>query len=111
MSECLKCDKPKYKTSWYCKSHLAEYATNYQRKKNTGWTLEEYNAQKLLQNDRCAICGIHEDNLKRSLSADHNHKTKQKRGLLCTNCNIGIGNFKENPDLMLAALEYLKHFR
>lgn len=42
------------------------------------------------------------------LSIDHNHKTEKYRGLLCHNCNIGLGNFKDNVELLEKAIQYLK---
>lgn len=62
--------------------------------------LEMYGAQK----GRCKICGSTTD-----LCVDHCHEGKRVRGLLCRNCNLGLGNFKDNPDLLLGAVEYLKY--
>jgi hypothetical protein len=38
---------------------------------------------------------------------DHNHGTGKRRGLLCPNCNHGLGAFFENPVLFDAAKQYL----
>jgi len=43
----------------------------------------------------------------RSLALDHNHETKKIRGLLCCNCNRGLGLFKDSPTLLQKASEYL----
>ena len=58
------------------------------------------------QDGKCAICGR---NFKTIFSAcvDHNHITGQIRGLLCRSCNYGIGNFKDNPVLLIEASKYL----
>lgn len=42
------------------------------------------------------------------LHVDHNHETGQVRGVLCTNCNVGLGHFKENPALLRRAADYLE---
>lgn len=67
------------------------------------------------QDGLCAICGIkptlREDAKRKpkySLHIDHNHVTGVVRELLCWNCNVGLGHFKENPVLLLLAVEYLK---
>jgi hypothetical protein len=53
----------------------------------------------------CAIC----HNAPRGrLRIDHNHSTGKYRGLLCDNCNIGLGHFKDSPELLRKAIRYLK---
>lgn len=39
---------------------------------------------------------------------DHCHTTGVVRGLLCVACNTGIGMFRDDPDIMSRAIEYLK---
>ena len=77
--------------------------------KKYGITLEEY--KKLLdkQNNKCAICSqdIDSDSRKKNLSVDHCHKTGRVRGLLCSNCNSGLGFFKESVELLGKAKRYL----
>ena len=41
------------------------------------------------------------------LSVDHNHITGKIRGLLCSSCNVGLGVFKDSPDLLRKAIKYL----
>jgi hypothetical protein len=57
---------------------------------------------RLLKIKRCGICGS-----RKQLGIDHNHKTKKVRGRLCSNCNQGIGRFRDNPILLSRAAEYL----
>lgn len=71
-------------------------------------TLEEYNLMFENQNGKCAICGRHQDELKRALAVDHNHITGNVRGLLCDSCNSGIGYLKDNVQLLQKAIDYLK---
>lgn len=61
------------------------------------------------QDFRCAICarpfdpegGIH------TIHVDHDHSTNEVRGLLCGDCNRGIGLFMDSPEHLLAAVDYL----
>lgn len=54
----------------------------------------------------CEICG------KLSFPyRDHCHKTGKQRGILCVNCNLGIGIFKDNTDFLKSAIEYLEKHR
>ena len=57
--------------------------------------------------DRCAICGLREDR-SNQLHLDHNHTTGAFRGWLCGNCNRGLGCFRDSPDNLGAAREYLQ---
>jgi len=50
----------------------------------------------------CIICGSPED-----LVVDHCHKTNVIRGMLCNNCNRGLGHFKDDPELLEFARMYL----
>ena len=72
--------------------------------------LSRYDYAKLLveQNNCCAICGVEATSMKRELSVDHNHETNKIRGLLCTHCNIGLGNFRDSTTLLSVAIEYLE---
>ena len=90
--KCFKCSKRDYQ-------HY--YTLRYRH----GITPEEYDQKSVEQGDVCAICkGV---NHGRKLSVDHNHLTGENRGLLCVNCNAGIGNFRERADLLYAAVQYL----
>ena len=71
-----------------------------------GITLVEYREMAALQNGLCAICGK-TCKSGRVLAVDHDHVTGVNRGLLCIRCNNGLGNFRDDPDLLTAALEYL----
>ena len=52
----------------------------------------------------CAICGKQP---KGFLVIDHDHKTEEVRGMLCKQCNIGLGAFKDNPMFLFNAVKYL----
>ena len=55
----------------------------------------------------CNICKNPESHKQRSLALDHDHITGKVRGFLCTNCNLGMGLFKDNIEILNNAIEYL----
>lgn len=81
-------------------------------KKHYGITLEDYNALHDKQKGNCAICGNPEVRIIRDkvikLAVDHCHQTGNIRGLLCSNCNTGIGALKHDIDRLKTAIEYLE---
>lgn len=74
-----------------------------------GLTEEQYQEMFKAQNGLCKICNNPEIitdkrvNGPKRLSIDHCHTTGKIRGLLCRNCNIGIGNLKHNPEFLRRA--------
>ncbi len=78
-----------------------------------GYSTQEYQALLAGQNGRCAICGVREGHrssrgLECRLAIDHDHRTGSIRGLLCNNCNRGLGRFKDSVALLESAIRYLK---
>lgn len=59
------------------------------------------------QHGVCAICHCL-PNPKRDFALDHDHESTQIRGLLCTSCNVGLGNFQHDPELLMNAIRYLQ---
>jgi len=57
------------------------------------------------QGNRCAICEeeLHAENY----AMDHCHESGAIRGYLCRACNMGLGHFRDRPDLLLRAAQYL----
>ena len=79
-----------------------KYATKY------GITLEDYDQILLSQNGVCAICHTTDPGGPgKRFVVDHNHDTGDVRGLLCNNCNRGIGYLKDSPNILSSALTYL----
>jgi hypothetical protein len=78
--------------------------------KKLGWTVELFEATKIAQNNLCAICKQSHPSNKKRLSVDHDHDTNMPRGLLCSNCNAGLGMFKDNSYLLELAAIYLRKY-
>lgn len=70
-------------------------------------TLEDYNIMYENQNGCCAICNKHSIDEKQALAVDHCHDTGKVRGLLCKQCNMGIGSLKDSTELLKKAITYL----
>ena len=62
-------------------------------------SIEEYDRMMAMP---CMICAATE-----GLHIDHCHSTGEVRGTLCTRCNTGLGLFRENPEFLYKAMEYL----
>ncbi len=70
-----------------------------------------YNDYILLNNKQkglCAICKKPSKNKK--LALDHCHDKNLVRGLLCYQCNIGIGYLKDDIDILKSAIKYLRKY-
>lgn len=72
-----------------------------------GVTQEHYESMLEEQQHCCAICKTHVDELPKRLYVDHCHETNQVRGLLCNDCNRGLGCFRDNIQSILDAAKYL----
>lgn len=75
-------------------------------KRRYGISLEEYQKMYDAQGGLCAICNDPYD----ILCVDHCHKTGTVRGLLCDACNHGLGRFKDEPNLLSRAIDYLETY-
>jgi hypothetical protein len=98
------------KTNYYCyKNKEREKKSSWEHKLKTFFkiTTDVYFKMLSQQNNCCAICNRHEKEFNKKLSIDHNHDTKQIRGLLCTTCNHGIGLLQENINLIYKTISYL----
>ena len=69
-------------------------------------TPAEYEAEYVGQDGKCAICKT-----RPIQHIDHDHQTDSYRGLLCGNCNRGLGQFKDDDNVLIAAAEYIRKFR
>lgn len=83
--------------------------------KRQGMTQEQYDAKIVAQDGLCAICRLpHGRSLSgrsKDLAIDHDHATGQVRGLLCDDCNIGLGLFHDDPQRLMNAALYILHHK
>jgi hypothetical protein len=76
---------------------------------NYGITLDDFRELETKQNNQCAICGVSGETMRfKKLHVDHDHETKLVRGLLCNDCNRGLGCFKDNATALQKAVDYLR---
>lgn len=86
----------------------------------TPFTQKDYDRLLDEQEGACAICRHAQksavlDANSRRLAVDHDHNCCPSghlcagcvRGLLCARCNLGLGNFEDDPSLLQAAAQYL----
>ena len=109
----------KYKKQNVCKKcmNIYDYKTdkNSKLKRAYGITFDEYEELLSKQNKKCAICGIDNNgkyrNKPRAFAVDHCHTTGKIRGLLCSDCNTGIGLLKDNINFLQSAIKYLNKLK
>src|SRR6478752_9570861 len=98
------------------KEHLHEYRREYRQRRKVeerdaylrrtfGITQGDYEGLLARQGGGCAICGKQPGKI--SLHVDHDHATGEVRGLLCVGCNNSLGQFHDDPRLLLRAIEYV----
>ncbi len=125
-------DKKEYKKKYYLKnrdkiltdkkysSKNKQYRREYYLKnksksqelhlKNTyNLTIDDYNKIFDEQKGCCKICEKHQSEFKAKLAVDHCHQTGKIRGLLCNNCNRGLGHLKDSVLLLKKAIKYIKN--
>lgn len=122
-SWCKHCRKRKYDVEYARRVATGEaaeankrwYPKVWERRllRDYGITPVDYAEMLDAQGGVCAICGEpettkHKKGTVRQLSVDHNHKTGKVRGLLCHNCNCGIGRLKDDIEKLRKAIAYLE---
>jgi hypothetical protein len=68
-------------------------------------TSEEHDALLRKQKNRCAIC---RKKFLKTPHIDHSHKTGRNRGLLCEDCNLGLGRLKDSVRILGNAIKYIR---
>lgn len=79
----------------------------WQMKDRYGLEPADYHRMLSEQGGGCAICGTFDPQGRGRFHIDHDHTNGRIRGLLCTECNIGLGKFKDDPELVRKAVDYL----
>lgn len=119
---CERCEAPipadRHGATKYCsilckrRAHSAvwrERSPGYMRQYLYGLTPEQYAEMLEEQGGVCAICGTDEWPGKGNRPhVDHDHSTGRVRGILCSHCNHGLGKFRDDPERLRAAAEYLE---
>lgn len=108
---CKECRNKKFK------QHYKENPEKFKKNnlKRYGITIEDKERMLKNQGYKCAICGEeiflfgNLKNMNKIAHVDHNHETGKVRGLLCNDCNRGIGLLKDNPLLLANAIKYLEN--
>lgn len=97
----------------YCSDQCAaDGKTSAYLKRNYGITFNDYREMLKDQNHKCKICNGSGFKMKEHhnllLVVDHCHETKKVRGLLCHNCNRGIGLLQDSVSNLASAISYLE---
>lgn len=115
--EFMAAKREKDKATWRKYRHTEKWIANARKthlKHKYNITPEQYDVMLKNQNGVCAICKQPETASRagkiKLLSVDHNHITKQLRGLLCDDCNKALGNMHENIERLKSAIEYLNRY-
>lgn len=96
----------------YCSKECGGTQRHAHIKSTYGLSASDY--KQLLDdcNGTCSICNQKETATIRGkvceLTVDHCHQSGKVRGLLCRQCNVGLGNFKDNVGLLQSAIKYLE---
>lgn len=106
LTECRSCRSATFRESY----NTDPQKRDQQYRKKYGITVAEYEEMFAAQQGCCMICNRPDVGGKR-LNVDHDHDTGQARGLLCRACNRGIGMFGDDPELVMAAADYLLKFK
>lgn len=79
--------------------------------KRNGIDPDKAEAYFLAHHGQCDLCGKDTESNGKALAVDHCHETGEIRGMLCSNCNRGIGLLKDDYQLLLKAANYVKRNR
>lgn len=108
-SYCKKCQN--LRSTSYARNNKDKIpTTGYSLRTRYGITSADYEELLKAQDYKCAICEREQCKTGRNFAVDHNHETNKIRGLLCSNCNVGIGNLKDSIPLLRKSIDYLEKY-
>lgn len=90
------------------KTTCKEKRKDYDLFRNYRITSQEYLQMLADQDFSCSICKCNVTGTGKVLVVDHDHSTGKVRGLLCGQCNSGLGMFKDSKENLAEAIKYLK---
>ena len=107
-------DKAVYQREW--RKRNPRSSKNLDLKKHYGITIEDYERMLKEQGGVCKICkevckATTKAGLPQNMPVDHCHETGKVRAILCSQCNKGLGSFRDDPNLMMAAAAYIEAHR
>jgi hypothetical protein len=110
-ARCLKRkpDNPDFRTCTPCLNRVRKTGRAQLEKvcRGYGITADDYERLLAAQGGKCAICGGDPNGRWKRLDIDHDHQDGRVLGLLCHDCNKGLGCFRESGDRLAAAIRYL----
>lgn len=107
---CICCKKEQTAKYKQTDKYKEKVRRNLWKRQGIDITYEQYLKLFLEQEGACAICGSAVNQFNKGMCVDHNHTTGKVRGLLCTDCNRGIGSLKDDKELLQKALDYLNKY-
>lgn len=116
-SQCKECEQI-LNTKRYFKKYSKNEAHRrraykYTLKNRYGLTQEDYATLYNNQEGKCLVCFKVFPSLleqRKGLVVDHCHSSNRVRGLLCTRCNVGMGQLGDNIEFLSNAIKYLKEY-
>lgn len=111
--------------SSYCKSCQRNYDKAYQqtdkyrrkvrrmqwKKQGIDISHDVYEEMFAAVGGACEICGTVKNQFDKGMCVDHDHATGVVRGILCTKCNMAIGNLNDDLELVMRAADYLRRYQ
>lgn len=102
--QCKSCSRQDNRERYWANPEKARLQSRLKdRRKVHGMTEKEALELENKHNRECEICGTHEH-----IAIDHCHRTNKRRGFLCVNCNLMLGNAHDSITTLSTAIEYLR---